>query len=166
MPSFDVVSEIDNHELTNAVDQTNREVANRFDFKGSDAKVEHQEKSLNMEAESAFQLQQMLTILHQKMAKRGLDISSLESGKIEERGRRAYQSISLKEGIDKELGEQIVKLIKESKLKVQASIQGEQVRITGIDIFRFANGKIAEEWVNWSTLGMLQQLGVIPPMGG
>ena len=131
MPSFDVVSEIDSHELTNAVDQTNREVANRFDFKGSDAKVDQQESSLSLEAESAFQLQQMLSILHQKMAKRGLDISSLENGKVEERGRRAYQSVSLKEGIDKELGKKIVKLLKESKLKVQASIQGDQVRVTG-----------------------------------
>jgi uncharacterized protein YajQ (UPF0234 family) len=131
MPSFDVVSEVDKHEMTNAVDQTNREVGNRFDFKGSDAKVEQEGDGLILEAESDFQIKQMSDILFQKMAKRGLDISSLEKQAIEQRGVRARQRILVREGIDKELAKKIVKLIKDSKLKVQAAIQGEQVRVTG-----------------------------------
>ncbi|MDH5785628.1 MAG: YajQ family cyclic di-GMP-binding protein [Chromatiales bacterium] len=131
MPSFDVVSEIDHHELTNAVDQTNREISNRFDFKGSDARVEQSDGGLTMEAESEFQLDQIITVLNQKLAKRGLDISSLERQGVETSNMRARQKLTLKEGIDKELAKKIVKLVKESKMKVQASIQGEQVRITG-----------------------------------
>jgi uncharacterized protein YajQ (UPF0234 family) len=131
MPSFDVVSEMDKHELTNAVDQTNREVGTRFDFKGSDAKVVQEDDGLTLEAESEFQLRQMADILLQKMAKRGIDISSLEKQAVEQRGMRARQKILVREGIDKELGKKIVKLIKDSKIKVQAAIQGEQVRVTG-----------------------------------
>jgi len=131
MPSFDVVSEMDKHELTNAVDQANREVGNRFDFKGSDAKVEQEDDGLTLEAESEFQLRQMADILLQKMAKRGIDIGSLEKQAVEQRGMRARQKILVREGIDKELGKKIVKLIKDSKIKVQAAIQGEQVRVTG-----------------------------------
>ncbi|WP_303901018.1 YajQ family cyclic di-GMP-binding protein [Thiohalomonas denitrificans] len=131
MPSFDVVSEIDGHELTNAVDQVNREVANRFDFKGSDARVEQSEGGLTLEAQSDFQIRQILEILYQKMSKRGLDVGFVKEGDVEERGMRAYMEVKLSEGIDKELAKQIVKRIKEAKLKVQAAIQGEQVRITG-----------------------------------
>ena len=131
MPSFDIVSELDRHELTNAVDQTNREVGNRFDFKGSNAKVEIGENELNLEAETKFQVDQVRQALHQKMSKRGIDISALESENVEERGKRAYQKIILKEGIDKDLAKKIVKAVKESKLKVQAAIQGDQVRVTG-----------------------------------
>ena len=131
MPSFDVVSEIDHHELTNAVDQTNREISNRFDFKGSDAKVEQGDDGLTLEAENEFQLDQIISVLHQKLAKRGLDISSLEKQKVETSNMRARQKLLLKEGIDKELAKKIVKLVKEGKMKVQASIQGDQVRITG-----------------------------------
>jgi uncharacterized protein YajQ (UPF0234 family) len=131
MPSFDVVSEIDHHELTNAVDQANREISNRFDFKGSDARVEQGEGGLTLEAESEFQLDQIITVLNQKLAKRGLDISSLERQGVESSNMRARQKLTLKEGIDKELAKKIVKLVKESKIKVQASIQGDQVRING-----------------------------------
>ena len=131
MPSFDVVSEIDHHELTNAVDQANREISNRFDFKGSDAKVEQSDDGLTLESESDFQLDQIITVLNQKLAKRGLDISSLEKQAVETSNMRARQKLLLKEGIDKELAKKIVKLVKESKMKVQASIQGDQVRITG-----------------------------------
>jgi hypothetical protein len=131
MPSFDVVSEIDHHELTNAVDQANREISNRYDFKGSDAKVELGEDSLTLEAESEFQIEQIITVLNQKLAKRGLDIQSLEKQGLETSNMRARQKLLVKEGIDKELAKKIVKLVKESKMKVQASIQGEQVRITG-----------------------------------
>jgi hypothetical protein len=131
MPSFDVVSEIDRHELTNAVDQANREISNRYDFKGSDAKVEQGEDALTLEAESEFQIEQIITVLNQKLAKRGLDIQSMEKQGVETSNMRARQKLLIKEGIDKEFGKKIVKLIKESKMKVQASIQGEQVRITG-----------------------------------
>lgn len=131
MPSFDVVSEIDQHELTNAVDQTNREVGNRFDFKGTDSRVEQEEGALVIDAPSDFQIEQVKVILHQKLAKRGLDVGSLEEGDIEERGKRARQRITVREGIDKEMAKRIVKLVKESKVKVQASVQGEQVRVTG-----------------------------------
>lgn len=131
MPSFDIVSEVDSHELTNAVDQMNREVSNRFDFKGSDAKITLKDGAMNLEATNEFQVRQMHDIMYNKLAARKIDIACLDKGKIEERGMRAYQTIKVKEGLDKEDAKKVVKLIKESKLKVQASIQGEQVRVTG-----------------------------------
>lgn len=131
MPSFDIVSEVDGHELTNAVDQMNREVSTRFDFKGSDAKVTLKEGAMNLEATNEFQVKQMHDIMYKKLSSRKIDIGCLDKSPIEERGMRAYQTVKVKEGIDKELAKKIVKLIKESKLKVQASIQGEQVRVTG-----------------------------------
>ena len=131
MPSFDVVSEIDRHELTNAVDQANREVGTRYDFKGADAKFTLGEAAIELEAESEFQLQQMLDVLYKKMAKRGVDLGNLQPGEPETRGKRAHQTITIREGIDKELGRKIVKKIKDAKLKVQAAIQGDQVRVTG-----------------------------------
>ncbi|MDD2816717.1 MAG: YajQ family cyclic di-GMP-binding protein [Thiotrichaceae bacterium] len=131
MPSFDIVSEIDSHELANAVDQTNREVSTRFDFKGADAKVEQTEKELVLHAENEFQLQQMQDVLHLKLAKRGIDIIAFTAGEPLLQNRRARMSITIKQGIDSEMAKKIVKLVKESKLKAQASIQGEQVRITG-----------------------------------
>ena len=131
MPSFDVVSEVDHHELTNAVDQMNREITNRYDFKGSNAKVELKERVMNIEAENEFQIKQMHDIIYKKLASRSIDTACLEQGKIEERGMRAYQSITVREGVDKELARKIVKMIKDAKMKVQAAIQGEQVRVTG-----------------------------------
>ena len=131
MPSFDIVSEIDMHELSNAVDQTNREVGNRFDFKGSDAQVEQGEEELTLKAQNEFQLNQMRDILYQKMGKRGIELSSMEEGQIVESGKTAQQKLKLRLGIDKELGKKITQLIKESKMKVQASIQGDTVRVTG-----------------------------------
>ncbi len=131
MPSFDIVSEFDSHEVTNAVDQANREVGNRFDFKGSDAEFVYQEESIVMKAESAFQLQQMLPILYSKMTKRGIDIGCMESGNVETAGKGAQQSIDLKQGLDTPTAKKIVKMIKDKKMKVQASIQGEKVRVTG-----------------------------------
>lgn len=131
MPSFDVVSEVDMHELSNAVDQCNREVNTRFDFKGSDAKVEQKEGELTLSAENEFQLQQMMDILHIKMVKRGVDIGSLDVSEPETANMRAKQKVIVRQGIDKELARKITKLIKEEKLKVQAAIQGEQVRVTG-----------------------------------
>lgn len=131
MPSFDVVSELERHELTNAVDQANKEISTRFDFKGSDARIEETKEGLTLEAESEFQLDQMMTVLNQKLVKRGLDIQSMEKQKVESSNMRARQKLVVKEGIEKELAKKIVKLVKDSKMKVQASIQGEQVRITG-----------------------------------
>jgi len=131
MPSFDIVSEVDWHELTNAVDQTNREVATRFDFKGADAKIEQTQEQLILHAENEFQLQQMTDILYQKMAKRKVDISALEHGQPEIQNRRARLTMTVRQGIDKELAKTITKIVKDSKLKVQTTIQGEQMRVNG-----------------------------------
>lgn len=131
MPSFDVVSEVDLHELTNSVDQASREVTNRFDFKGTDSTLERSDNVVVMESNSEFQLQQMLDILRNKMVKRGIDISCLEYGDIEIKGRRAQQRITARQGVEAELARKIVKLIKDHKLKVQAAIQGDQVRVSG-----------------------------------
>jgi hypothetical protein len=131
MPSFDVVSEIDQHELTNAIDQMNREIGNRYDFKGSNAKIDISNDALNVEAESEFQIQQIEEIIYNKLAKRGIDTRCLDKGKIEERGKRAYQTISVRQGIDKELGRKMVKMIKDMKMKVQATMQEDQLRVSG-----------------------------------
>ena len=131
MPSFDVVSEVDQHEVNNAVDQANREIGARFDFKGSDAKIEYVENNLKLEAQSEFQIDQMRDILEKKLTKRGIDLAALKADKVEESGTRARQKIEVRQGIDQDTARKIVKLIKESKLKVQASIQGDQLRITG-----------------------------------
>ena len=132
MPSFDVVSEIDKHELANAIDQTSREIGTRYDFKGSSAKIEQGDDKLTLWADNDFQLGQVREVLYSKMVKRGLEVSCLETGKIQSIGvNKAQQSISVRQGIDKDLGKKIVKLIKDKKLKVQAAIQGEQIRITG-----------------------------------
>ena len=133
MPSFDVVSEIDMHEVNNAVDQAGREVSTRFDFKGKKAEYAVDEQGvITMTSESEFQLQQMLDILYAKLVKRGVDIACVELGKVAMVGRDAHQTVTLRHGIDSDLARRIVKLIKEAKLKkVQAAIQGDQVRVTG-----------------------------------
>jgi cyclic-di-GMP-binding protein len=132
MPTFDIVSELDNHEVTNAVDQANKEVSTRFDFKGSNASFElDKDNNIVMKAESTFQLQQMLPILFAKMGKRGIDIASMETGKIQDTGKTAQQSIALKQGIESDIAKKIVKLIKDKKLKVQAAINGDKLRVTG-----------------------------------
>jgi cyclic-di-GMP-binding protein len=131
MPSFDVVSEINLHELANAVDQTQREIATRFDFKDADAQVEQTKENITLDAESEFQINQMLDILYKKLAKRGIDVTSLEEGQIDVQNRRARLALKIKQGIETEMGKKIVKLVKDSKLKVQATIQGDQVRVTG-----------------------------------
>jgi uncharacterized protein YajQ (UPF0234 family) len=131
MPSFDIVAEVDGHELTNAVDQMNREISNRFDFKGSDARITLKDYEMNFEAASDFQLKQMRDIMVNKLSKRGIDNRCLDRGKVDERGLRAYQTITVKHGIDKEDAKKITKMIKDKKFKVQAAIQGEQVRVTG-----------------------------------
>lgn len=131
MPSFDVVSELDMHEVTNAVDQANREVTTRYDFKGVDAKFESGDGFVTMHAEVDFQLQQMLLILQEKLVKRGIDIKCLELKDVEEANLKCRQQVLLRSGLDKELAKKIVKLIKDKKLKVQSQVQGEQVRVTG-----------------------------------
>lgn len=131
MPSFDVVSEVDMHELANAVDQCNREVSTRFDFKGSDAEVEQKETELTLSAQNEFQLEQMMDILQKKLVKRGVDISCLDIAEPETSNLRSRQKVTVRQGIDKDVAKQITKLVKESKVKVQSAIQGEQVRITG-----------------------------------
>jgi uncharacterized protein YajQ (UPF0234 family) len=131
MPSFDVVSEIDQHELTNAIDQANREITNRFDFKGTDSRIEKTDAVLKLIAPTEFQVNQIKDILHAKLAKRNIDVRSLEEGQISESNNIAQMTVTVREGIDKELAKKITKLVKESKLKVQASIQGDQVRVTG-----------------------------------
>ncbi|HEX4984903.1 MAG TPA: YajQ family cyclic di-GMP-binding protein [Burkholderiales bacterium] len=132
MPSFDIVSEVNQVELKNALDQANREISNRFDFKGSDARVEHADKVLTVFADDEFKLGQVYDVLVGKLAKRGVDVRSLQRGKIEAvSGDKVKQAITVKVGIDQELGKKIQKLIKDAKLKVQASIQGEAVRVSG-----------------------------------
>lgn len=132
MPSFDIVSEVDKQEVRNAVDQTNKEVTNRFDFKGSDARVEQAEYVLTVFADTDFQLDQVQDILSQKLSKRGVDVKCLDIGKPESiSGNKVKRSVTVKTGVETELAKKIVKLVKDSKLKVQASIQGETVRVTG-----------------------------------
>jgi uncharacterized protein YajQ (UPF0234 family) len=131
MPSFDVVSEVDMHELSNAVDQANREVTTRFDFKDTGASFELADSEIRMKAQVEFQLQQMLDILHNKAGRRGIDIGSFDAGDIEETGREARQTITVRQGIDATLAKKMVRLIKDAKLKVQAAIQGDKVRVTG-----------------------------------
>ena len=131
MPSFDVVSEVDHHELSNAIDQANREIGTRYDFKGSNARVEHSGNDLTLEAESEFQLKQMAPILKEKMSKRGIDVDCLEFGDIVEMNKRARQPLRVREGLDKDIARKMVKRVKDSKLKVQAAIQGAQLRVTG-----------------------------------
>ncbi len=133
MPSFDIVSEVNKEEVKNAVEQTNKEVGNRFDFKGSDARVEQAELKLTVWADNDFQLAQAQDILNGKLAKRGVDIRCMEiSDKIEKvSGNKIKRSCDIKVGVEIELAKKIVKHIKDSKMKVQASIQGDTVRITG-----------------------------------
>ena len=132
MPSFDIVSEVDQVELRNAVDQTNKEVTNRFDFKGSDARVEVAEKLLTLFADDDFKLDQVFDILTAKFAKRGVDVRCLDrqdSQKVS--GNKVKQEIKVKVGVEGDLAKKIVRHIKDSKLKVQASIQGDTVRVSG-----------------------------------
>lgn len=131
MPSFDIVSEYDNHEATNAIDQSNKEVTTRFDFKGTNSSYELKDDKLTMRSESEFQLQQMLDIVQTKLSKRGVDIGCMDIGEAKMTGKVAHQEIILKQGLDTLLAKKIVKLIKDKKLKVQAAIQGEKVRVTG-----------------------------------
>ena len=132
MPSFDIVSQVDRQEVKNAVEQTNKEVSNRFDFKGSDARVEQNELLLTVYADDEFKLGQVLDVLRARLAKRNVDVRSLEPGAIEKiSGDKVKRPVTLKVGIAQEKAKQMQKLIKDSKLKVAASIQGDAVRVSG-----------------------------------
>ena len=131
MPSFDTVSEIDGHQLTNAVDQANRIVANRFDFKGANASFERDQYTVTLKAEVEFQVQQMEDMLRSALIKCDIDPKSMVLGDLVPLGKTVRQVITLRHGLDSLLCKKIVKLIKEAKLKVQSQIQGEQVRVTG-----------------------------------
>jgi uncharacterized protein YajQ (UPF0234 family) len=131
MPSFDVVSDFDAHEASNAVDQANREVSNRFDFKGTGAKFELDGQLISLTAPADFQLKQMLDILRQKLAKRGIDIACMKEEEPEISGNEARQKVILRKGIETLLAKDLVKQIKSSKLKVQTAIQGEKLRVSG-----------------------------------
>jgi cyclic-di-GMP-binding protein len=131
MPSFDVVSELNAHELTNAVDQANRELSQRFDFKDTGAVYELEERTVTLKAQVDFQLKQMLEILKLRLAKRGIDLAYLGIEEPEITLATAQQQVVFKEGIDAETGKKISRLIKDSKLKVQAALQGDKVRVTG-----------------------------------
>ena len=132
MPTFDIVSEVDRVELRNAIDQTNKEVGNRFDFKGSDARVELADTTLTVFADDEFKLGQVYDVLNGRLAKRGVDVRCLSRGKIEKiSGDKVKQIVTVRVGVDKELAKRVVKLIKDSKVKAQASIQGDTVRVSG-----------------------------------
>ena len=131
MPSFDVISEFDSHELTNADDQAVRELTQRFDFKGTDATFELEDGTVTMSAPADFQLKQMLEILKMRIAKRGIDVSCIEVKDPVVNLAKAKQLVVLKQGIDPETGRKVARLLKDSKLKVQAQIQGDKVRVTG-----------------------------------
>ncbi|HEX2605479.1 MAG TPA: YajQ family cyclic di-GMP-binding protein [Oxalicibacterium sp.] len=132
MPSFDTVSEANMVEVKNAIDQANKEISTRFDFKGSDARVEQKERELTAYADSEFQLSQVRDVLTNKMSKRNVDVRFLDLGKIEKiGGDKVKQVIKVKNGIESETAKKIVRIVKDSKIKVQASIQGDAVRVTG-----------------------------------
>jgi cyclic-di-GMP-binding protein len=131
MPSFDIVSKVALNEVTNAIDQANREVATRFDFKDSGARFEYVKDTITLIAQNKFQLEQMATILNNKLTKRGIDITCMEYKEHRESLHEARQDATIHQGIEQEIAKKIVKMIKDSKLKVQASIMGEHIRITG-----------------------------------
>jgi len=134
MPSFDIVSEVNQVEVHNALDQTNKEISNRFDFKGSDARVElnEKEKTLTVYADDDFKLSQVRDVLTAKLAKRGVDVRCLQPGDTEKvSGNKVKQTVAVRQGVEQDLGKKIVKLVKDSKLKVQVSIQGDVVRVSG-----------------------------------
>lgn len=131
MPSFDTVSEYDEQEAVNAVDQANREVSTRFDFKGTESEFKLEDNLVTVKSESDFQCQQMLDILQNKLTKRGIDIGCLEIGDPIPSGKSVSQIVTMKSGLESDMSKKMVKLIKQQKMKVQAAIQGEKVRVTG-----------------------------------
>jgi cyclic-di-GMP-binding protein len=158
MPSFDVVSDFDAHEASNAIDQANREVGTRFDFKGTGSKFELDGQAVTLTTQSDFQLKQMLDILRQKLARRGIDLGCLDEQPPQFSGSEARQQVILRRGIDSDLARKLVKLVKGSKLKVQAAIQGDKLRISGkkrddlqaaIAMFRAAEVELPLQYENF-----------------
>lgn len=159
MPSFDVVSQVDWAEVTNAVDQANREIRNRYDFKGSDARVGQNDSILSVYADDEFQVGQAVDIVHAKLAKRKIDLGCLSTGPVMTiASDKARQDITIRHGIAQDLAKKIVKIVKESKLKSQASVQGDQVRVTGkkrddlqqvIELLRGAKLDLPLQFVNF-----------------
>ena len=131
MPSFDVVSEVDLQEVHNAVDQANREISTRYDFRGVEARFERIEDTVKMTAEADIQLDQMLDVLRSKLVKRSVDVGVMEPQDVEHSGKLYHQAVLIKQGIETVLAKKIVKMIKDKKMKVQAAIQGEKIRVTG-----------------------------------
>lgn len=131
MPSFDIVSELNMQEVINAVDQANREVSTRFDFKGTDSKFDLNDNIITLHSKEEFQLNQMMDVLSKKLSTRKIDVRCMDASAPEISSNRARQKVTLRHGIETELGKKIVKMIKEMKIKVQASIQEKQVRVTG-----------------------------------
>ena len=132
MPSFDIVSQVDRQEVRNAVEQANREIANRYDFKGSDARIEQTELALTVFADDEFKLGQAIDVLRNRLAKRNVDVRCLELGSVEKiSGDKVKRAATVKVGVPQEKGKEIQKLVKDSKLRVQASIQGNAVRVSG-----------------------------------
>ena len=132
MPSFDIISEVNQVEVRNALDQANKELSTRFDFKGSDARAEVADKTLTLYADDDFKLKQVTDIVAGKLTKRGVDIRALKYGNVEKvSGNKVKQVVTIRVGVEQELAKRIVKLIKDSKMKVQASIQGDTVRVSG-----------------------------------
>ncbi len=131
MPSFDIVSEVDLQEVRNAVDQANREIGTRFDFKGVEAAFEQTENEITLRAEQEFQLNQMMDILRQKLVKRSVDIAAMDIRDVQTSLNAARQTVIIKQGIETETAKKLIKDIKASKIKVQSQIQGDQVRVTG-----------------------------------
>ena len=131
MPSFDIVSEVDMPEVNNALDQARREVGTRFDFKGVDATFEIKDKEITLTADSEFQIEQMLDILKGKMVKRNVDVKALDVGTVKQSGKQSLLTITIQQGIEADDARKLVKLIKDSKAKVQTAIQGDKLRVTG-----------------------------------
>jgi uncharacterized protein YajQ (UPF0234 family) len=132
MPSFDIVSEVDTVEVRNAIDQASKEIGQRYDFKGTDARVEQADKLITLYADTDFQLDQVFDVVVNKLTKRNVDVRCLERGKVDKvSGNKVKQEVKVRAGIEQELAKKIVRLIKDSKLKVQASIQGDAVRVSG-----------------------------------
>lgn len=131
MPSFDIVSEVEMPEVRNAVDQASREVGTRFDFKGVDATFELNEAEITVSAESEFQVQQMMDILKSKLVRRNVDIKSLQEGEIQQTGKKASQKVTIQQGIEADIQRKLIKLIKDGKFKVQTSMQGDKLRVSG-----------------------------------
>jgi hypothetical protein len=131
MPSFDAVSQVNMHEVTNAVDQASREVTNRFDFKGTNARFVREESVVTLHAPSDFQLKQMLDVLQGRLAKRQIDLTCLKIDEPRESGKEMQQVVTVRQGIEAPLAREIVKKIKDAKMKVQAAVQGDKIRVTG-----------------------------------